>query len=266
MSSLRRIGFVVDFFNKIIERKLFHSEIVIVKNKMVEEAKKLAAFAAIDDHLKNNMAIGVGSGSTIVYAVERLAEKIKNDGLMVTCVPTSFQAKQLITKHGLIMSDLERNPHLDIAFDGADEVDEKLNLIKGGGGCLTQEKIIASAAKKLIIVADYNKRSIRLGEQWKKGLPIEVIPMSYMLVKQKIESKFGGEAMLRMAKAKAGPLVTDNSNFILDWKFPETISTEEWSRINLEINNIAGVVETGLFIQMATKVYFGNQDGTITIV
>ncbi|XP_046911759.2 ribose-5-phosphate isomerase [Dermatophagoides farinae] len=232
---------------------------------MVEEAKKLAAFAAIDDHLKNNMAIGVGSGSTIVYAVERLAEKIKNDGLIVTCVPTSFQARQLITKHGLIMSDLERNPQLDVAFDGADEVDEKLNLIKGGGGCLTQEKIVASAAKKLIIVADFNKRAIVLGERWKKGLPIEVIPMSYMLVKQKIESMFGGQATLRMAQAKAGPLVTDNSNFILDWKFP-TIPAEEWPRINTELNNIAGVVETGLFIGMASQVYFGNQDGTITVV
>ncbi|KAH7642491.1 ribose-5-phosphate isomerase-like protein [Dermatophagoides farinae] len=212
---------------------------------MVEEAKKLAAFAAIDDHLKNNMAIGVGSGSTIVYAVERLAEKIKNDGLIVTCVPTSFQARQLITKHGLIMSDLERNPQLDVAFDGADEVDEKLNLIKGG--------------------ADFNKRAIVLGERWKKGLPIEVIPMSYMLVKQKIESMFGGQATLRMAQAKAGPLVTDNSNFILDWKFP-TIPAEEWPRINTELNNIAGVVETGLFIGMASQVYFGNQDGTITVV
>lgn len=157
------------------------------------------------------------------------------------------------------------NPQLDVAFDGADEVDSQLNLIKGGGGCLTQEKIVASAAKKLIIVADFNKKANSLGERWKKGLPIEVIPMSYLVVKHRIESCFGGEANIRMAIAKAGPLVTDNGNFILDWKFPVEQKLN-WQSVNTSINNIPGVVETGLFIGMATKVYFGNEDGSITII
>lgn len=157
------------------------------------------------------------------------------------------------------------NPQLDIAFDGADEVDSQLNLIKGGGGCLTQEKIVASAAKKLIIVADFNKKANTLGERWKKGLPIEVIPMSYLVVKHRIESCFGGEANIRMAIAKAGPLVTDNGNFILDWKFPVEQKID-WQSVNSTINNIPGVVETGLFIGMASKVYFGNEDGSITII
>lgn len=163
----------------------------------------------------------------------------------------------------MVLSDLEENPALDIAFDGADEVDDNLTLIKGGGGCLTQEKIVASAAKTLIIVADYTKKAVSLGDQWKKGVPIEVIPMSYKLVQKTIESRLGGSAELRMAKAKAGPLVTDNSNFILDWKFTSS-PTNNWTEINTVIKLIPGVVETGLFIGMASKVYFGNQDGTVS--
>ena len=139
-----------------------------------------------------------------------------------------------------------------------------MTLIKGGGGCLTQEKIVASAAKNLIIVADFTKRANSLGEQWKKGIPIEVIPVSYKLVQRTIENKLGGIAELRMAKSKAGPLVTDNSNFILDWKFPTNMSNN-WSEINTFIKMIPGVVETGLFIQMATKVYFGNPDGSVSV-
>ncbi|KAI7692866.1 Ribose-5-phosphate isomerase, partial [Sarcoptes scabiei] len=233
--------------------------------KMVEDAKRLAAYKAIDENLETNSIIGIGSGSTIVYAVERIAANLRKNPRPMFFVPTSFQAKQLIREHGLILSDLEAHSHLDIAFDGADEVDSNLNLIKGGGGCLTQEKIIASAAKKLIIVADYNKKSNHLGERWKKGLPIEVIPMSYSVVKQKIESEFGGVANLRMAKSKAGPLITDNSNFILDWHFlPNTIS--DWSSIDKSLNNIPGVVETGLFIEMAEKVYFGMENGNVDIL
>lgn len=176
-----------------------------------------------------------------------------------------FQAKQLIRQHALVLSDLEENPSLDIAFDGADEVDNNLTLIKGGGGCLTQEKIVAAAAKKLIIVADYTKKSNSLGQQWKKGIPIEVIPMSYKVVQNKIEAQLGGSAELRMAKAKAGPLVTDNSNFILDWKFPPNV-TNKWSEINTQIKMIPGVVETGLFIGMASKIFFGNQDGSVLTI
>lgn len=142
-------------------------------------------------------------------------------------------------------------------------MDTNLILIKGGGGCLTQEKIVASAAKTLIIVADYTKKASFLGEQWTKGIPIEVIPMSYKLVQKKIEAALGGSAELRMAKAKAGPLVTDNSNFILDWKFTPSASNN-WTEINTTIKLIPGVVETGLFIGMTSKVYFGNQDGTVT--
>ncbi|XP_010708959.1 ribose-5-phosphate isomerase [Meleagris gallopavo] len=151
---------------------------------------------------------------------------------------------------------------LDVAIDGADEVDSDLNLIKGGGGCLTQEKIVAGYAKCFIVIADYRKKSESLGEQWKKGIPIEVIPMAYVPVTRALTKNFGGAAELRMAVSKAGPVVTDNGNFILDWKFDKV---HEWSEVNTAIKMIPGVVETGLFIDMAEVVYFGMEDGSVSV-
>ncbi|CAL8297986.1 unnamed protein product [Arctogadus glacialis] len=229
---------------------------------MAEEAKKLAAYAAVDNHVQNNQVVGVGSGSTIVYAVDRLAERVRLEKLNIVCVPTSFQARQLVLKHGLILSDLDRHPELDVAIDGADEVDAGLILIKGGGGCLTQEKIVAGCAKHFIVIADYRKDSVSLGEQWKKGVPVEVIPMAYVPVARRIARCFGGEAVLRMAVSKAGPVVTDNGNFILDWKFE---GVQNWKEVNRDIKMIPGVVETGLFVGMAERAYFGMEDGTVQV-
>uniref|UniRef100_A0A1B8Y300 Ribose-5-phosphate isomerase n=1 Tax=Xenopus tropicalis TaxID=8364 RepID=A0A1B8Y300_XENTR len=207
--------------------------------RMTEEAKRLAGWAAVDNHVKNNQALGIGSGSTIVHAVNRLAERVKQENLNVVCVPTSFQARQLILQNGLVLSDLDRHPELDVAIDGADEVDSELNLIKGGGGCLAQEKIVAGCAKSFIVIADYRKDSKNFGEQWKKGVPIEVIPMAYVPVIKALQSRFGGVAELRMAVSKAGPVVTDNGNFLLDWKFDKV---HEWKAVNTEIKMIPGDV------------------------
>ncbi|KAI1286041.1 Ribose-5-phosphate isomerase [Halotydeus destructor] len=236
---------------------------VTMSSNLVEIAKNKAARAAIDQHVQNNQVIGIGSGSTIVYAVQRLAEMVKDDLLKVVCVPTSYQAKQLIREHNLVLSDLEAHPVLDVAFDGADEIDSDLNLIKGGGACLTQEKIVASAAKSLIIVADYRKDSKSLGQQWAKGVPIEVVPMAYQVVRNKIEQLYGGKVVLRMAQSKAGPVVTDNGQFIVDWLFPHEES-RDWRAINQTLKMIPGVIETGLFIGMTDKVYIGGEGGNIT--
>lgn len=223
--------------------------------------KKAAAVRAVDEYVKDNQKLGVGSGSTIVFAVQRLAERVKAEKLSVVCVPTSFQARQLIIDNRLILGDLETHPELDVAIDGADEVDASLNCIKGGGGCQTQEKVVAASAKTFVVIADYSKQSTFLGEKWQKGLPIEVLPFAYKPVKLKLE-KMGGTADLRMANQKAGPVVTDNGNLILDWKFVAKKDTD-WSKVQAEIAKIAGIVETGLFVGMASKVYFGNADGTV---
>ncbi|KAI8122563.1 hypothetical protein FF38_10447 [Lucilia cuprina] len=231
-------------------------------NMSLNEAKRIAAYQAVDEWVKTNTAVGIGSGSTVVFAVDRLAERVKNEGLQVVCVPTSFQARQLIVENNLTLGDLDRNPVLDVAIDGADEVDKDMVLIKGGGGCLLQEKIVASCAEKLIIIADYTKNSQKLGEQYKKGVPIEVVPMAYVPIREKVQKMFGGELKLRMAVAKAGPCFTDNGNFILDWHFPQE-QEFNWSEVNKDLLLIPGVVETGLFVNMATKAYFGMANGEV---
>lgn len=109
-----------------------------VAKMSLDQAKKTAAFKAVDEYVKNNTVVGVGSGSTVVYAVQRLAERVKTEGLKLVCIPTSFQARQLIIESGLVLGDLEQNPKIDCAIDGADEVDADMVLIKGGGGCLLQ--------------------------------------------------------------------------------------------------------------------------------
>ncbi|KAJ8963800.1 hypothetical protein NQ314_005381 [Rhamnusium bicolor] len=208
----------------------------------LQAAKKLAAHLAVDKHIITGNLVGIGSGSTVIFAVERLAER-------------------LVIKHKLPLTDLDVNPKLDVCIDGADEVDSNLNLIKGGGGCLLQEKIVASCSQQLIIIADYTKNSKKLGDQYKKGIPIEVVPMAYVPIQNKIEKEYGGKVELRMAVSKAGPVVTDNGNFILDWKeFKQDVN---WNQINTQLLLIPGVVETGLFIEMAAKAYFGLSDGNL---
>ncbi|CAK1578342.1 unnamed protein product [Parnassius mnemosyne] len=227
----------------------------------LEKAKQVAAFRAVDEFVKSDCVFGVGSGSTVVYAVQRLAERVELEHLKVVCIPTSFQAKQLILKHNLKLGELDTNPIIDVTIDGADEVDSNMTLIKGGGGCLLQEKIIASCSKALIVIADYTKDSVKLGDRYKKGIPIEVIPMAYVPIKNKVLAMYGGEIKLRSAIAKAGPVVTDNGNFILDWMF--TNQDLDWEQVNTSVKMIPGVVEIGLFVKMCSKAYFGQPEGTV---
>lgn len=229
-----------------------------------ELAKQKAAYQAIDEHVRSGMAVGVGSGSTVVYAVERLVarKKAEGAGFEVTCVPSSFQATQLITAGGLTLSDLTRTPALDVAIDGADEVDEQLNCIKGGGACMLQEKIVISCAKKFIIIADSRKDSTKLGQQWKSGIPLEVVPVAYVPVMNRLR-EMGGKPVLRMAGAKkAGPVLTDNSNFVVDVDFGE-VAAGDVAALDAKLQAIVGIVETGLFVGRAQQAYFGQPDGTV---
>ncbi|XP_037947092.1 ribose-5-phosphate isomerase-like [Teleopsis dalmanni] len=243
-------------------KHIYHKNSISANAMALNEAKRIAANQAVDEWVKPDTAIGIGSGSTVVFAVERLAQRVREEKLNITCVPTSFQARQLIVEHNLKLGDLDRNPKLDVAIDGADEVDKDMVLIKGGGGCLLQEKIVASCAKNLIVIADYTKNSQRLGEQYKKGIPIEVVPMAYVPIQEHILDVFGGKLQLRMAVSKAGPCVTDNGNFILDWQFDSDCAFN-WCDVNTKLLLIPGVVETGLFVDMATKAYFGMADGSV---
>ncbi|KAI4495788.1 hypothetical protein M0802_008411 [Mischocyttarus mexicanus] len=249
-------------FRAIINVRFLNNYLSITpKMGPLETAKKIAAYKAIDEYVKDNSVIGIGSGSTIIHAVHRLAERVREEKLNVVCIPTSYQARQLILNNHLTLGYLESFPKIDCAIDGADEVDADMNIIKGGGGCLLQEKIVASCAKEFIIIADYTKQSDKLGQQYKNGIPIEVVPMACVPIQHRIEDNFGGDVKIRMAVAKAGPLITDNGNFILDWHFPDNLN--DWDKVNKEILLYPGVIETGLFINMAHKAYFGMMDGSI---
>jgi ribose 5-phosphate isomerase A len=231
----------------------------------VEEAKKKAACAAVDENVvRNGMVVGVGSGSTVVYAVERLAAKARAEQWRLTCVPTSFQATQLINANSdvLDLSDCGRSPVIDVAIDGADEVDAQLNCIKGGGACHLQEKLVAACARRFVLIADYRKNSAKLGEQWKKGVPVEVVPAAVAAVTRWLQA-LGGVATLRMGVNKAGPVVTDNGNLVLDADFG-VIENDDVATLAARVVALPGVVEQGIFVRMAAKAYFGNADGTVT--
>eukprot|EP00842_Homolaphlyctis_polyrhiza_P004436 jgi/Hompol1/4994/HPOL_001096-RA len=214
----------------------------------IEQAKKLAAFRAIDEQVDSKATvIGIGSGSTVVYAVQRLGERFAAESLPIkACIPTSFQSENLIIE-----------AVIDIAFDGADEVDPQLNCIKGGGACLLLEKLVASNAKRFYIIADSRKNSEALGTKFKQGVPIEVVPAAYVSVMRKLR-ELGGIPTLRMGVKKAGPVVTDNGNFVIDADFG---SIADPVSLNEKLIKITGIVETGLFCAMANGAYFGLQNG-----
>ncbi|OON21970.1 ribose 5-phosphate isomerase A [Opisthorchis viverrini] len=209
---------------------------------------------------KDEQIIGIGSGTTIEYAVEAI-------GQLTEYQPGSLEsnARDLCVKYNLELTSLDIHHKLSVAFDGADEVDESLTLIKGGGGCLLQEKIVASSAANFIVLVDERKCSKKLGTQWTKGLPIEVVPMAIKPVQIRIKEVFGGNPLLRPAGTKMGPQLTDNGNFLLDWHF-DPQANYDWHKVEDTLLHMPGVVETGLFIGMTRKVYVGNLDGSTRIL
>uniref|UniRef100_A0A0B7A757 ribose-5-phosphate isomerase n=1 Tax=Arion vulgaris TaxID=1028688 RepID=A0A0B7A757_9EUPU len=227
-----------------------------------EAGKIAAANRAVDENVKAGQVVGIGSGSTILFAVRRIAERNRKENLDLICIPTSFQSRQLIQDYDLTLGSLETSPEIDVAIDGADEVDDDMNLIKGGGGCLMQEKIIASCSRSFFVIADTRKNSRVLGTTWKKGIPIEVLPMAYRPVQLKINQLLGGNAVLRMASRKAGPVITDNGNFLIDWEFE---GVQDWVAVDRILQNVPGVIETGLFLNMATASYFGSPNGDVIV-
>ncbi|KAF1802184.1 ribose 5-phosphate isomerase A-domain-containing protein [Mucor lusitanicus] len=230
----------------------------------IEQGKKLAAYQAVDEYITaDHKVVGIGSGSTVVYVVERILQKPELKHIVY--VPTSFQSKLLILEGGLTLGSVEQYPEIDVTIDGADEVDEDLNAIKGGGACQFQEKLVAEAANKFVIVADFRKKSKKLGTEWVKGVPIEVVPMTYKSVMKSIDTKLSLKPIsskLRMAVNKAGPVVTDNGNFVIDTHFG---ALEDPAQLLRELKLLTGVYEVGLFCNMAEKAYFGEEDGSVKI-
>jgi ribose 5-phosphate isomerase A len=224
-----------------------------------EEAKKRVALEAVK-HVQDDFIVGLGSGSTAAYVIQQIGEKIRLEGLRILGVPTSHQAMMLAVHCGVPLTTLNEYPQLDLAIDGADQIDGDLNLIKGGGGALTREKIVASAAKWFVIVADETKLVERLGTN--HTVPIEVLPFALPTVMVKLR-ELKGKPVLRESGGKVGPLVTDNGNFVVDVDFGPVVDVKE---LDLRLKLISGVIETGLFVGMADVVYLGKPDGVEKLV
>lgn len=217
------------------------------------QMKQIVADAAIKE-VESNMVVGLGSGSTAALMIKSLANEIHSGKLQnIKGVATSFQSEVLALELNIPLIDLASVSQIDLAIDGADEVDPGFQLIKGGGACHVREKLVASKANKLFIVVDETKLVQKLNQSF--PLPVEVLPNAWKQV-QDVISEMNGSSILRMATKKAGPVVTDQGNLILDVFFNDGINNPK--DIEMSINNIPGVLENGLFVGLTDKVLVGK--------
>lgn len=219
---------------------------------MKQEVGRAAA-----NRVQSGSIVGLGTGSTTAFAIQFLGERLKSGELKdIKGVPTSFQASVLAKQYGIPLTTLDEIDTIHIAIDGADEVDPNKNLIKGGGAAHTREKIVDSLAEQFIVVVDSSKLVDRLGSTF--PLPLEVLPLAISPVMAAVE-KLGGTPELRMAVKKDGPVITDQGNMILDAKFEAIDNPAEMEKI---LNNIPGVLDNGLFVNVADIILIGEvKDG-----
>ncbi len=223
---------------------------------------KQAVALAATDQIQSGMVVGLGSGSTAALMIEALGERLKRGELQdITGVTTSFQGEVLAAELGIPLKSLNAIDRIDLAIDGADEVDPSFQLIKGGGACHVQEKLVARRADRFVVVVD----STKLVERLNLGflLPVEVLPGAWRQVQGQL-ANLGGEAQLRMALKKAGPVVTDQGNLVLDVRFDGGIGDPVG--LEKEINNLPGVLENGLFVNLTDQVLVGEINDGIAAV
>ncbi|NOZ82266.1 MAG: ribose-5-phosphate isomerase RpiA [Euryarchaeota archaeon] len=221
---------------------------------MKEKLKRMAAESAAE-LVQDGDVVGLGTGSTARHVLMVLQERVKREKLRITGIPTSSDTRILAAKLGLELGTLEEHPELDIAIDGADQLTERLELIKGGGGALFREKVVACCAKRFVVVADESK----LCERLSMPVPVEVLPFAWKPVELALRRAGALEVRLRTGSGKAGPVLTDNGNYILDVDFGRI---EQPERLEAEIAKIVGVVECGIFCPaLVSEVHLGTRDG-----
>ena len=223
---------------------------------MSNDHEKEAAARASLQFVKEGQVVGLGSGSTATHFIKLLAEKVRK-GLRVRGIPTSVRSRELAESLGIPLTTLDECQEIAVTVDGADEVDPQLRLIKGGGGALLREKIVASATRQMVVVADATKQVQRLG---KFPLPVEVIRFAQALVAKRI-SALGAEVELR-TRTDGRPYVSDENNHILDCRFGEIRDPDQLAR---QLSDMPGVVEHGLFIGMASVVLFARGDQIVEL-
>ena len=226
-------------------------------NATQADQKKAAAIRAVD-FVEDGMKLGIGTGSTAEEFVKALAQRV-GQGLDIVCVPTSERTAKLASELGIRLTNLDDTPHLDLTIDGADEFDSTLRLIKGGGGALLREKIVATASDRMIVIADASKQVSTLGAF---PLPIEIIPFGAVATARRVAqvaSAWGCQGeIVRRTDSYGEPFFTDSENFIFDCAFGRIPDPDALAR---ELNLIPGVVETGLFIGIATAALVGTSSG-----
>jgi ribose 5-phosphate isomerase A len=227
-----------------------------------DRAKRAAGLRAAE-FVESGMTVGLGTGSTAVFLVRRLGERVREEGLRIVGVPTSERTAALAREEGIEVVGLDEAGWLDLAIDGADEVDGAFRLIKGGGGALLREKIVAAASDRMVVVADAGKRVATLGAF---PLPVEVIPFGWRTTQRIIERLLGGQnvggrgSALRLVGEK--PFVTDQGNHILDLGLGRIGDPEA---LAAALNAVPGVVENGLFLGMCDTLVVGREDGTAEV-
>ena len=228
----------------------------------IDKAKFLAARRAVD-FVQSGMKVGLGTGSTAAWMVRCLGEMVREDGLKIVGVPTSTRTAELARQVGIEVVTLDEAKWLDLTIDGADEFDGEANLIKGGGGALLLEKIVATASDQMIVIADAAKEVAQLGAF---PLPVEVIPFGWQTTKALLEETIqsldvlGHDTALRMSGAK--PFITDEGNYIVDLHLQRIGDARQMA---LVLNQIPGVVENGLFVDICDVVVVGHGDGRVVV-
>jgi ribose 5-phosphate isomerase A len=221
---------------------------------MSEKLKRIAAESAVKE-VKDGDVVGLGTGSTTYYAIRALGDRVREEGLSIKAIPTSVDTRIHALEFGIPITTFEEFDQVDIAIDGADQISEKLELVKGGGGALFREKVVASNAKRFIVIADESKLTKRLS----MPVPIEVLPFAWRVAERALIKMGVKSVAMRRAKGKVGPLITDNGNYILDADFGEISEPE---KLETEINKIVGVLENGLFTSsMVSEVHLGTKEG-----
>lgn len=223
---------------------------------MANDREKEAAARASLRCVKDGQVVGLGTGSTAAYFIQLLGEQVKQ-GLRIRGIPTSDRSREQAASLGIPLTTLDEYQEIDVTVDGADEFDPQLRLIKGGGGALLREKIVASVSKQLVIVADASKQVPVLG---RFPLPVEVIKFAQAVVRKKIEA-LGAEVTLRM-KVDGKPFLTDENNHILDCRFGQIPDANGLAR---RLSDMPGVVEHGLFIGMASVVLLAKGDEVVEL-
>ncbi|MFB6091363.1 MAG: ribose-5-phosphate isomerase RpiA [Halobellus sp.] len=216
-----------------------------------DEQKRRAGERAAEE-VDDGDVVGLGTGSTAAYAIRALGRAVE-DGLDVVGVPTSFDSRQLAREAGVPLRSLDEVEVIDVAIDGADQLDAALNAIKGGGAAHAREKVVDAAAERFVVVADPSKTA----ETLSRAVPVEVLPDTRAAVERDVDA-LGGEPELRRAERKDGPVVTDNGNVVLDCDFG---AIAEPAVLAADLSAVPGVVEHGLFVGLADAAYVGTDDG-----